>query len=488
MTNLIPKPISYAPGEGVFTLQAEARILVRPGDAQAAQAAQLLAGRLRPATGFRLPVIVSSAAAPAGSLVVALAADDHGLGVEGYALRVRPQGVELSAGGYDSLVYGIQTIRQLLPAEIESPTPLPGPWTLPACSLHDRPRFPWRGAMLDVARHFFDVTAVKRFIDLLALYKMNRLHLHLSDDQGWRLMIHSWPRLAESGGLTQVGARPGGFYTQAEYAEIIDYAHKNAIVVVPEIDMPGHTNAALAAYAELNCNGQAAAPYRGIEVGFSSLCVAKDLTYRFIADVLGELAALTPGPYLHIGGDEAAATPPGDYRLFIERLQPLVHALGKRMIGWEEIAQAALLPGAIAQHWHNDLVVHAARQGAQAILSPAWCAYLDMKYHPGEKLGLQWAGCVDVRQSYAWEPAALFPDLPESAILGVEAPLWTETLETIADLEYQLLPRLAGIAEIGWSPKEGRSWDEYRLRLGAHAPRLRRLGVNFYPAPEVAWR
>jgi hexosaminidase len=158
------------------------------------------------------------------------------------------------------------------------------------------------------------------------------------------------------------------------------------------------------------------------------------------------------------------------------------------MIGWEEIAQAALLPGAIAQHWHSDLVVQAARQGAQAILSPAWCAYLDMKYHPGEKLGLQWAGCVDVRQSYAWEPAALFADLPESAILGVEAPLWSETLETIADLEYQLLPRLAGIAEIGWSPGEGRSWDEYRRRLGAHAPRLRRLGVNFYPAPEVDWR
>jgi hexosaminidase len=384
--------------------------------------------------------------------------------------------------------WGVQTLRQLLPASIESETRQPGPWSIAAGIIRDRPRFVWRGAMLDVARHFFGVQDVKRFIDLMAFYKLNRLHLHLTDDKGWRIEIRSWPNLATYGGSTAVTGDPGGYYTQADYAEIIEYARSRYMVVVPEIDMPGHTNAALSSYAELNCSGAAPPLFTGIEVGFSSLCVDREVTYRFVEDVLTELAAMTPGPYLHIGGDEAQATDQAEYRRFIERIQLIVLAQGKRMVGWEEIAQATLDPTSIAQHWASDMAVRAVQQGSQVILSPAARAYLDMQYDPSSPLGLHWAGYVEVRDAYDWDPAALLEGVREQDVLGVEAPLWSETLRTIEDVEYMAFPRLIGIAEIGWSAAEDRSWEEYRARLAAHGPRLTAMDVPFYRSPQVDWR
>ncbi|HNT54911.1 MAG TPA: family 20 glycosylhydrolase, partial [Anaerolineaceae bacterium] len=327
----------------------------------------------------------------------------------------------------------------------------------------------------------------KAVIDRLATYKLNRLHLHLTDDQGWRLMIHSWPRLAEVGGLTAVGGDPGGYYTQADYAEIVAYAAARHITIVPEVDLPGHTNAALSAYAELNRDGMAPAAYTGTRVGFSSLCTDRENTYRFLADVLGEIAAITPGPYLHIGGDEAAATPRPDYLRFIARLQRMVAGLGKQLIGWEEISRAELQPGAIAQAWRSNLVTRAARQGAGVILSPARKIYLDMKYQPLSPLGLSWAGFVEVRQAYNWDPASAIRNLPGEAILGVEAPLWTETVRSLADLDWLAFPRLIGLAEIGWSAQAVRSWGDYRTRLAAQAARLAQQGINFYRSPQVPW-
>jgi hexosaminidase len=410
------------------------------------------------------------------------------LGEEGYELTITPERVSLAAYRPAGMFWGVQTIRQLLPPAVECSTAQAGPWEMAAGTIRDCPRFVWRGAMLDVARHFFGVADVKRYIDLIAGYKLNRLHLHLSDDQGWRLEIRSWPRLATHGGSTAVGGGPGGFYTQADYAEIVAYAQSRHIVVVPEIDMPGHTNAALASYAELNCDGVAPPLYTGIAVGFSSLCMGKEVTLSFVDDVVGEIAALTPGPYLHIGGDEAAAMGADDYVRFVERAQAIVRAHGKQMVGWEEIASAGLLTTSVAQHWHSDLARRAAKQGAKVILSPASKTYLDMKYDAATPLGLEWAGHVDVADAYAWDPAALVDGLAESDVLGVEAPLWSETLRTIADIEFMAFPRLAGIAEIGWSPAAGRRWEEYALRLGSHGPRLAALGVNFYRSPAVPWQ
>jgi hexosaminidase len=341
--------------------------------------------------------------------------------------------------------------------------------------------------MLDVSRHFFGVEDVKSYIDLLAYYKLNVLHLHLTDDQGWRLMIQSWPNLAQHGGSTQVGGGPGGYYTQDEYAEIVAYAQDRYITIVPEIDLPGHTSAALASYPELNCDDIAPDLYTGTEVGFSSLCIHKDVTYKFLDDVIGELAALTPGPHIHIGGDETHSTSPEDYLFFMDRIQKIVQAHGKIAVGWDEIAKSELLPSAIVQYWRPDEGQLAIEPGMNVIVSPASKVYLDMKYDPSTVLGLTWAGTVSVKDSYDWDPSALFADGSGINVLGIEAPLWTETIESLDDIEYMAFPRLPGIAEIGWSPAELRNWDGYRLRLAQHGGRLTTMGVNYYKSPLVPW-
>ncbi len=475
------------PGSGTFELTRAARIVVTTLDPDARRAARLLASHLRPATGFRLAV---TAARPAtsGDVVLSLRPGDRVLGQEGYRLTVASALVTLAARTPTGLVRGVQTLRQLLPDAIESSRSRRGPWRIPVVTVHDRPRFAWRGMMLDVARHFFDVRELERLIDLLALHKLNRLHLHLSDDQGWRLAIASRPRLARVGGRTAVGGGAGGYYTQRDYGRLVSYAAERHIDVVPEIDMPGHVNAALASYEGLSCDGRAPAPYTGIEVGFSSLCIRQEETYAFVDDVLGEVAALTPGLYLHIGGDEPLSTDPADYRFFVERVQRLVRARGKRMLGWEEVARASLRSTTVVQHWHDpELARQAVRQGAKLVLSPATRAYLDMKYTRSSELGLQWAGTTSVRKAYEWDPATLIEGVSERDIVGVEAALWSETISTRSGIDHLAFPRLLGIAEIGWSASAGRSWREYRTRLAAHGTRLLALGVGFHRAPEVPW-
>jgi len=485
---VIPKPVAVTATGGTFTLAPTTQIYVEPAGDELIALGQALAEQLRPATGYALPVLAAAGARPAGQIYLTTAGGDQARGAEGYELKITPDAVELVAPQPAGLFYGIQTLRQLLPPAIESSTIQAGPWELPAGIIRDQPRFEWRGAMLDVARHFFGVADVKRYIDLLAYYKLNRLHLHLSDDQGWRIQIEAWPKLTTHGGSTEVGGGAGGYYTQADYAEIIAYARQRYIMIIPEIDMPGHTNAALASYAELNCDDVAPPLYTGIKVGFSTLCADKAITYTFIDDVIRELAAITPGPYIHIGGDEASATDHDDYIRFIERIQKIVQSHGKQMIGWEEVSQTTLLPSSVVQYWHNPIVGQAASQGAKVIISPANRVYLDMKYDAATALGLNWAGYVDVHRSYAWDPATAVADLSEGDILGVEAPIWSETLETMQDVEFMAFPRLPGCAEIGWSPMQARDWEEYRLRLGAHGPRLAALGVNFHRAESIPWR
>ncbi len=294
LQNLLPKPVSVTPAQGQFRLTAEATIFIHPDGPELRAIGAYLSERWSPATGYRLPVEAATGDPPPGSLYLTTTGGDPTLGEEGYALAVAPGGVRLSAPYPEGLFRGVQTLRQLLPPAIESATLQAGPWEAPAATIRDSPRFAWRGAMLDVARHFFSVADVKRSIDRMAAYKLNRLHLHLTDDQGWRLMIHSWPRLATFGGSSAVDNDPGGYYTQADYAAIVAYAGSRYITVVPEIDMPGHTHAALASYAALNSAGVAPELYTGIEVGFSSLCVDQEIAYRFIDDVLREVARPHP--------------------------------------------------------------------------------------------------------------------------------------------------------------------------------------------------
>ncbi|MGW7359070.1 beta-N-acetylhexosaminidase [Streptomyces sp. NPDC054802] len=488
---IVPAPASVSPGGAPYTLTAATRIRTDASpDARAV--GERLAEVLRPSTGYALPVTTEPAAR---SIRLRLAAEESDLGEEGYRLRSAPSGVTVTAHRPAGLFHGVQTLRQLLPASVESDTRQTGPWQIAGGTITDRPRYAHRGAMLDVSRHFLTVGQVKRYIDHLALYKINTLHLHLSDDQGWRLAIDSWPRLATYGGSTEVGGGPGGHYTKAQYREIVHYAASRHLEVVPEIDMPGHTNAALASYAELNCDGVAPPLYTGTAVGFSSLCVDKELTYDFVDDVIRELAALTPGRYIHIGGDEAHSTSHEDYVAFMNRVQPIVAKYGKTVIGWHQLTGATPQQGALAQYWgldgtrqaEKEQVARAARNGTGLILSPADRVYLDMKYDKNTKLGLAWAGYVEVRRSYDWDPATYLPGAPASAIKGVEAPLWTETISSDAHIDQMAFPRLPGVAELGWSPAATHDWDAYKVRLAAQGPRLSALGIDYYRSPQVPW-
>jgi hexosaminidase len=477
---LIPRPVRAQPSPGAFTLDARTRVVVKPASAELRRVGEYLAERLADVSGVEPSVGTARGTLDPGAILLTTRAQAPTLGAEGYELRVRRAGIVLDARRPEGVFRGVQTLLQLLPPQ--------GGVSVPAGTVVDGPRFAWRGFMLDVARHFFGVEEVKRLIDLAAAYKLNRLHLHLTDDQGWRVAIESWPRLAKHGGGTAVGGGPGGYYTQDQYTEIVRHAQSRYVTVVPEVDMPGHTNAALSAYPELSCDGQPRPLYEGIGVGFSTLCIGKPETARFIGDVLRELAALTPGPFIHIGGDEAKATKPDEYVSFVGQVERVVRSLGKRMVGWGEIGTARLSSTSVAQHWDGDRAVLAARQGAKLIMSPATKAYLDMKYDASTALGLSWAGYTGVRDAYQWDPATTLRGVSERNVLGVEAPLWTETVETRADLDFMAFPRLVGHAEVGWSPRRGRSWDDYRQRLAAHGPRLDALGVGFYRSPEVPWR
>lgn len=480
---VIPKPVSVTHGNGSFKLTRDTKIILVGNDAELNRNARILAEKLNALTGFNL-LVTKGSGDEKGQIILRLDANTPDLGDEGYTLKVDNDIAVLAANKPAGIFRGMQTLMQLLP-----PATGLGSYAIPGVGISDQPLYGYRGAMLDVSRHFFSVADVKRYIDLIASYKMNVLHLHLSDDQGWRIEIKSWPKLTEIGGSTQVGGGKGGFYTQDEYRDIVNYAAERYVMIVPEIDMPGHTNAALASYPELNCNDTATSLYTGTEVGFSTLCVNKEVTYKFVEDVVRELAALTPGPYIHIGGDESHATKKEDYITFMNRVQPIVTKYGKTVIGWDEIANATLQPNTVVQFWAdtaNSLM--AVQKGAKVLMSPAKKAYLDMQYDSTTRLGLHWAAYIEVDSAYLWDPANYVKGIGRDNIIGIEAPIWSETIVTMDDLEYMAFPRLPGLAEVGWTPSGARNWDDYRKRLATHGPRMKAMGIDYYPSKQVEWK
>ena len=476
---VIPAPESIEIGLGHLLLDHRTRIAVeRPQDEAVAE---LLAQVLRSPTGLPFPVVVGSPSR--GDIVLA---NEDSIGPEGYSLDVGSNNATIRASTPAGLFYGSQSLRQLLPAAVETRDLQSGViWKLPMVRITDRPRFEWRGVMLDVARHFFSVNEVQRVIDLASRYKLNRVHLHLTDDQGWRIHIDSWPDLTAIGSMMDASGGAGGFYSKDDFREIVRYAEERFVTIVPEIDMPGHTNAALASYGELNESGEPTELQPFIPFGSSSLWIGGPETLRFVEDVLTEVAAMTPGPYLHIGGDEAFATPDERYAEFMVEARAIVGGLGKTMIAWEEIAVAAPEPPFIAQHWLVEDRARAAHDlGARIISSPARTAYLDQKYDQSTPIGLAWAGFVEVEDAYSWDPVP--EGIPEQDVLGVEAPLWTETVDSRADIDLLMFPRLLGHAEIGWT-RSGGDWLEYRERLAEHGARLEFSGVSYYRSPQVDW-
>jgi hexosaminidase len=485
---IIPKPVSVTATGGYFTLNSESAIYVRGESKEAVAVGHYLSDHLKPATGFSLEVKSAPEKAQPGSVWLTLSADASKNGNEEYSLIITKDDVNISASTAAGLFMGVQTLRQLFPAAVEMNTVQPGPWEIATGTISDYPQYAYRGAMLDVARHFFQAAEVKIFIDEISYYKMNYLHLHLSDDQGWRIEIKSWPNLTAHGSLTQVGGGKGGFYTQDEYSDIVKYAAERYVTIVPEIDMPGHTGAALASYGELNCDGKARELYTGTEVGLTTFCTKKPVVFKFIADVIKEITSLSPGPYFHIGGDESHSTKKEDYIPFMEKVQDMVIASGKIPLAWDEIATTKLRPGTVAQDWASiKNAAEAVSKGSKLLMSPANKAYIDMQYDSTSKFGLHWAAYIEVDSAYIWDPAKLIPGVGKENIIGVEAPLWSETITNIDEIEYLAFPRLPGIAEIGWTPASLRDWNEYKVRLASHGARMKAMGIDFYPSKLISW-
>lgn len=483
-TSFIPKPVSVEATGEKFVISENTTIYYQEDDEGLEQTARYLAEKIKRITELTLQVSPAEEL-PRKGIYLSLNDTIDELENEGYNLNIGREIISIQAYAPAGCFYAIQTLQQTMPVKGNVMEPV----EIPTGIVIDFPEHDYRGAMLDVARHFFSVEDVKRFINFLAAYKMNILHLHLSDDQGWRIEIKSWPKLTEIGGSTEVGGGEGGFYTQEEYADIIQYARNRHITIVPEIDMPGHTNAALTSYPKLNCDGKATEMYTGTEVGFSTLCTRKEITYEFVNDVIREISQLTPGPYFHIGGDETHVTEQEDYIYFINRVQEIVVSHGKKVVGWDEIAHAELVDSAVVQFWDNvENTLMAVEQGAKVIMSPASRAYLDMKYDSTTHLGLNWAGYVEVDTAYSWNPVTLVPGITKENILGLEAPLWTETITNMNEIEYMVFPRLPGFAEIGWTAPEARSWEEYKTRLAAHGSRFDAMDINFYRSDLVPWK
>ncbi|MEU8168894.1 family 20 glycosylhydrolase [Micromonospora sp. NPDC049004] len=519
---LLPKPVSLAENGGTpYTLNPSTPIVAVGSPATAP--ATYLAGLLRPATGYALPVVTQSTAPAPIVVEVGAGKGPAGHAAEGYRLVVTSGTVRISADTANGALNGVQTLRQLLPQWVESDTVVSTAWTVPAVTITDYPRFAHRAMMLDVARSFYPVNEIKAYIDSAAQYKINRLHLHLTDDQGWRIAIDnpaSNPAGIDYGRLTSVSGRTAmtyndsgqlmgtelgvtGFYTRADYAEIVRYAGLNGMTVIPEIDMPGHTNAALHAIPQMNtagaqpkpASGQQTAPANGTgNVGYSTLDSASATTYEFATQVLTQIAAMTPGPYLHIGGDEAHVTSHANYTTMVDAFTATVASLGKTVVGWNEYAGTALPQGnAVVQYWNGDrtAVANAVNgRGARVVLSPAAHTYVPQKQDSRQPLGGTWAcgGPCGLDRHYNWDPGTFIPNIAETSVLGVESALWGEFIRRVGQAQYYSFPRLIATAEVGWTPQAQRDYADFTTRLSVAGGRLTVEGVNFFPTADVPWR
>jgi hexosaminidase len=530
---IIPKPASMQVAPGRFVLTRHTAIAVR-GGAQAWAVAHALADYLRPATGYRLPVVTGRGGRGDISLTVAakdaISSDPDG---EGYRLNVSADGVRLTASTAHGLYDGIQTIRQLLPVWINSRAVMPGPWTMQAVRIVDHPRYTYRGVMLDIARHYQSPTAVERLIDRAAAYKINVFHLHLSDDQGFRIVINGFPKLTQIGGQGSVGTDgrtmdPGGYWTQAEYRAVVAYAQAHFMTLIPEVDSPGHNNAIIMSEwddtgnpllnghpQDINCSKNNPPVWDYSEdVGYSALCPSSQNTWTIMTAIIDQLASMTPGPYHDLGGDEVPTTilTQAQYAAFINKEAKIVQAAGKIVMGWADIAgpDTKLPPGTIAEYWNPAFgsdpntftATDAVAKGMKIVMSPANHAYLDQKYVAGSAgnvpatLGLSWAcntGC-DVDQFYNWDPGSYVTGVTDRNVIGVEGAMWGETVVNLSNVDYMVFPRLLALAEIGWSPKAHRTstqseaYQDFVARLAAQGARFLSGRVNFYPTPEVPWR
>lgn len=403
--------------------------------------------------------------------------EQAGLGREGYSLIIGKD-IHISAQTDAGLFYGIQTLKQLLPVAAQAS------YELPQVEITDVPQYAWRGSMVDVARHFFSVDYLKKHIERMASFKLNKLHLHLSDDQGWRMEIKKYPKLTSIGGSTAAGGGPGGFYTQEELKELVSYAAQHQIEIIPELDMPGHVQAAIASYNELACDDVTnLGLYTGLKVGFSFLCLTNpDVIYPFVQDVLVEVASVFPSQYIHIGGDEIKHNL---YPEFIDKANKIIKELNRTMIGWEEASAAKNLSSdTLLQLWNDSYDIQSALdRNIHLILSPCSYTYLDHGNYNGQPETYTW--CRD--QGIPLERVYSFNPEMYSLVTGIEAPVWSELITSEAALDNRIWPRLAAVAEIGWSKQSDRNYARFTNRLSSLKTHFDHWGVKYYAEPDLKW-
>ena len=491
INTIIPKPLKVIPTNSGFGLDSSTVIYTNQTVKGFENVGKYLAEKIKHQINLDVPVNTSTEESATRMIFINQTDSLPLTSPEAYELYIKNDSIILNAKNAAGAFRGIQTLRQLIPEKSNDTLSSKPMWVIPSGKILDEPNFSYRGAMLDVARHFFTVDEVKKYIDLLAYYKFNKFHMHLTDDQGWRIEIKSWPKLTEIGGASEVGGGEGGFYTQEDFKALVAYAADRHIEIIPEVDLPGHTNAASLSYPFLHdANGRAKTPRVRTDmlVGYSSFDVRKDTVYTFLDDVIGEIAAISPSKYFHIGGDETFATTKKDYLYFVERVEAIVEKHGKNVIGWNEISQANISPNSVHQLWkevHHSL--EAVKNGSKIILSPGKKMYLDMKYDNDTKLGLTWAGLIPVDSAYQWNPETYIEELDKDDILGIEAPLWSETISNLEELEYLAFPRVIGYSELGWSVQKNRNWEDYTRRLKGHQSFLEKEKVNYYPSAKIPW-
>ncbi len=507
--SVVPRPVSLQEGGGEFLLSDETVIVCESGEAEAT--AEYLRSVLRSATGYSLPLSDSPGRT---TILLSIREGEESLGSEGYRLHVDPKEVKITAQRAAGLFYGVQTLRQLLLLEVFSATPVADvEWTVPSVSIEDYPRFAWRGMLLDVARHFMPKEFVKEFIDTLALHKMNRLQLHLTDDQGWRVEIKRYPKLTEVGAwraetvvghvntkpMKFDGQRHGGFYTQDDIRELVAYAAERHVTLVPEIEMPGHGQAAIAAYPELGNTDEPLSVWTRWGVN-ENIYNPSEHTIQFLQGVLEEVVELFPSLYIHVGGDEAVkpqwkASEAVQARIeelglnnedelqryFIMRMNEFLREKGRRLVGWDEILEAGLSKEATVMAWRNhDHGVAAAKADHDVIMALTSHTYFDYYQADSDTEPLAIGGLLPLAQVYAFDPLpGDLTDEEQAHILGTQGQLWTEYIKTPEHAEYMAFPRTCALAEVAWTPQAARKYDDFRERLEVHLNRLERLGVGF---------
>ena len=508
--DILPRPSSLVPGKGAYTLTSKTTV-ASPADAKWSAVAEMLISRVKLSSGLHLKSVSGKGGITFESI------KDASLGDEGYKLNVTAKSIIIQANTAKGAFYGLQSLFQLLPVAIFSPSKVNDvKWAVPAVAITDSPRFVYRGLHLDVGRHFMPVDFVKKYIDLIALHKQNQFHWHLTEDQGWRIEIKQYPLLTKVGSIrkeTMVGhygdkkwdGKPyGGFYTQDEIREVVKYAEDRFVNIIPEIELPGHALAALAAYPNLGNN-----PDKIYQVGtlwgvYDDVFMPREETFQFLENVLTEVIGLFPGQYIHIGGDECPKVQWKESRFaqelikrenlkdehglqsyVIRRIDKFITSKGRRLIGWDEILEGGLSPNATVMSWRGiEGGVAAAKERHDVIMTPGNFCYLDHYQADPKTQPVAIGGFTDLAESYSYDPTPSELSAEESKhILGVQGNVWTEYMKTPAYVEYMVWPRAIALAEVGWTAKENKDFTDFSKRWEKHKKRLDLLNVNYFGAP-----